>query len=708
MLATASVAFLNLDTVTSFRNILQTLVLTVLGVAVLSGEEQLLETDLLIVGGDEAGCAAAVQAARLGVEKIILTNDVQWLGGQFSTQGIGPVDEWTRVDGRTCNFPRSGPFLEIIRKIRAHNRKTYGIGSPGNAWCGTETIEPRTGARIFEEWLGDYSDQIKVLRPWRPVGVDVQGNRVRGVRFEDPTKSEQSLRIMAKLVVDSSDWGDVIRRSGASYMAGPDLKSRFSEPGAPEKLEEGGHQEMNPITWCPILRETVPQADSLIPKPVRYDRRSFALWDADWSKCWRDWDGSGGIYNAAGWCMYTSRRMVDRYHNGLKQGTEAVILNWPAHDYPLSTLPQHVVDALEKDEVGASRKNIVDMTYRQREIVYEDAKQRALEFVYYLQTVWFKRDGDIPQSFRYMKLGDDFGTADKLPPKPYVREGLRLDALHIVREQDVRTEHEQPGWAKVMVPDGVFGWQFSLDFHPTRRKFVDDDPTQPWEGKHHGTRNWSTHADRSMFPLRGLVPVEMDGLLGCSKNIGVSSMVQSALRLHGQMMHVGTAAGTVAWLALHEGVQPREVATTPKWVREVQLKLVSGAGGPGTLIWPWHDLDPDDAHFEAANMLTIAGIWKPDPDSLFFSPHQIVTHGELAGIIARLSQSKSPAIENEAAEATWGTLHQWLLNAKLESFPSLTGKKEYKDQKLTRAQCIDFLYRVHLRSEVAQHSAGQE
>lgn len=131
-----------------------------------------------------------------------------------------------------------------------------------------------------------------------------------------------------------------------------------------------------------------------------------------------------------------------------------------------------------------------------------------------------------------MKLGDDFGTADKLPPKPYIREGLRLDAMHIVREQDVRTEDEQPGWAKVMLPDGVFGWQFSLDFHPTRRKFVDDDRTLSWEGKHHGTRNWSTRSDRSMFPLRGLVPVKMDGLLGCSKNIGVSSMVQSALRLH--------------------------------------------------------------------------------------------------------------------------------------------------------------------------------
>ncbi len=34
-----------------------------------------IKADLLIVGGDESGCAAAVQAARLGVKDIVLVND---------------------------------------------------------------------------------------------------------------------------------------------------------------------------------------------------------------------------------------------------------------------------------------------------------------------------------------------------------------------------------------------------------------------------------------------------------------------------------------------------------------------------------------------------------------------------------------------------------------------------------------------------------
>lgn len=686
---------------------------------------EVIETDLLIVGGDESGCAAAVQAARLGVKRIVLVNDIDWLGGQFCTQGIGPMDEWTIVNDKRVEFPATGAFAEILERIHTHNRQTYGLAKPGNSWCGSNTIEPKAAARIFEEWLAPYAAQITILKGWEPVKVLVAGGRVVGAEFRRTGQTGQSsLTVNAALTADSTDWGDVIRLSGAAYMAGPDLKSRFHEPSAPESLDPGADQEMNPISWCPLLREA--GKASTIPKPARYDAHSFA----DWQKAppWVDWDGSGGIYNMAGWCFYTHRRMVDRYHNNLAPGTEAVILNWPAHDYPLSTLPRHVVEALEKNETGASKKNIVAMTTAQRRIVFEDAKQRALEFVYWLQTAAHDRVGDFPQSFRYMKLADDYGTADQLPPKPYIREGLRLDALYILREQDVRTEVEKPLWARSMPFDGVFGYQFNMDFHPTRRKFRDDDPAQPWQPKFFGTRNWNAHSDRTMFPLRGLVPVKMDGLLGCSKNIGVTSMVQSSLRLHGQMMHVGTAVGTMAALALKDDLQPREIATSPKRIREVQRTLVRH----GTLIWPWHDVKPDDAHFEAANLLTLAGIWRADPDNVFFKPDQVVTRRELAGALVRLirttPQSRDwPALSEQArfsdvpADAadrafietliawgsfgpqeptfhpdqpvTWATLNRWLAALKLPTFKTLANSK-VKDYPLTRGECADFLYRV--------------
>ena len=56
----------------------------------LSAEE--LEVDLLVVGGTESGCAAAVQAARMGIKKIALVNDIEWLGGQFSAEAMEAID----------------------------------------------------------------------------------------------------------------------------------------------------------------------------------------------------------------------------------------------------------------------------------------------------------------------------------------------------------------------------------------------------------------------------------------------------------------------------------------------------------------------------------------------------------------------------------------------------------------------------------------
>jgi hypothetical protein len=251
-------------------------------------------------------------------------------------------------------------------------------------------------------------------------------------------------------------------------------------------------------------------------------------------------------------------------------------------------------------------------------------------------------------------------------------------------------------------------------------------------GQHVGARNWSAHTDRAMFPLRGLLPVKMDGLLGASKNIGVTSMVQSALRLHGQMMHVGTAAGTVAALALRDGIAPREIASSITRVREVQLRLVRGAGGPGTLLWPWHDMQPEDAFFEAANLLTIAGIWRADRESLFFLPNQNVTRREVASALARLCRAfpeakewpapgAAPLFSDVPAQDTdrpfieamiaWGDfgpqqatfkpdapldgagLRRWLTALRLPASASLVAKAA-ASRPLNRGECVEYLYRI--------------
>lgn len=689
---------------------------------------EVLETDLLIVGGNESGCAAAIQAARLGVRKIVLVNDIDWLGGQFSAEGVGCMDEWTTVNGKRVNFPRSGLFLEVIQRIRAYNSATYGKACPGNSFCGTETIEPKAAADIFEALVKPHVDAgtLRILRGCEPEQVGVEEGQVKSVTFNEVHAPNKTHIVKARLTLDASDWGDVIRLSGAKYGAGPDLKSRFGETSAPEAYDDAGAQEMNPISYCVVLRESQGK-DVTIPRPASYDARSFAALDR--IPPWVDSDMSAGIYSASGNSPYTHRRLVDRWHNGFAPGTEATFINYPVQDYPLCQLPQRVMDALEKSEPGASKKNIVHLTPAQRRIIFEDAKQHALGVLYHLQTAAHDRVGDFPQSFRYMKLTDEFGTTDKLPPKPYVREGLRLEAMTMLREQDIRAETREPKWAKVLPTDAAFAFQFNIDFHPTRRRFLTSNPNEPWQYIHTKDRGWHTDTDRAAFPLSGLVPVEMNGLLGCSKNIGVSSVVQSALRLHGQMMHVGQAAGTLAWISLRNEKHPREIVTDPARVRELQLKLARGHGGPGLLLWPWQDVSPDDLHFEALNMLSTRGIWQPQADDVLFHPEQTVSRRELASLIARVCRSlqdakawpqhAKPLYNDVPADdadrpyieamvswgdfapladkfspdqpASWSTLEAWLTRSRL---PVSKGLKDRSNMPLSRAEAAMQLWRL--------------
>lgn len=379
--------------------------------ALLSAE--VIETDLLIVGGNESACAAAIQAARLGVERIVLVNDIDWLGGQFSAEGVGCLDEWIVVNGKRTHFPRSGLFLEMIQRIRAHNSAKYGKACPGNAFCGTETIEPKAAAKIFEHWLAQYAAQVRIVRDWEPSKVMVKEGAVTGVTFHQA--GQPDLTVHATLTLDSSDWGDVIRLSGAKYGAGPDLKSRFGEESAPAAFDEAGEQEMNPISYCVVLRETLGK-DTTVPRPASYDPISFTSLDK--LAPWVDSDMSAGIYSPSGNSPYTHRRLVDRWHNGFTPGTEAPFINYPVQDYPLCQLPQRVMDALEKSEPGASKKNIVNLPPAQRRLIFDDAKQHALGVLHHLQTAVHDCVGDFPQSFRYLKLTNEFGTPDSLPPKP--------------------------------------------------------------------------------------------------------------------------------------------------------------------------------------------------------------------------------------------------------------------------------------------------
>ena len=593
-----------------------------------------IKADLLIVGGTESGCAAAVQAARMGIPKIVLVNDIEWLGGQFSAEALGAIDENTSLSGTRHKqpFPRSGLFLEVLNRIESQNKQKYGRECPGNTRVIT-TVRPKDAAEAFQKLVQPYvaSGQITIIPNAIPTKarLDEAHTKLIGVEFQSvdheaeqrellaPDESETSEEISppivveASLTIDATDWGDVIKLAGAAYEFGPDLKSKYGEPLAPELREDYPVTDMNPITYNMVIVET--DEYKPIPIPQGYDVRNY----------------QGHSYPKDPLWLYASRRLIDHYHYEEVTHPDVLLLCFPPFDYPLDVLPGSVVDRLEKDEAGSSRKNIVQMTRRQRQIIFEDAKQHSLGFLYYLQTDVHDSMKDKTHSYRRFQLTDEFGTPDSMPFKPYVRESLRLRAMYMMRQQDSTGYLNRPdNYAQVMYHDGIACWQFEYDFHPTKRIFLDENnPAGPWKSGFRKGRTWGPpYSGRSLFPARSLIPFSMDGLLGAQKNLGFSSIVSAAVRLHDQSMAVGQSCGAVAAVSLRHKLPPRKIPFDSGLLAEVRNGLCRKKEGAEPLIlWPFQDLKTDHKAFEAVNLLAVRGGLPLAPTEVNFHPDKIAS-----------------------------------------------------------------------------------
>ncbi len=172
------------------------------------------EADLLIVGGTESGCAAALQAARMGVKSITLVNDIEWLGGQFSAEALMAIDENRGPEGygHGVPFPRSGIFSEVMNHIEKRNREKYGVPRPGNTRVIT-TCLPSDAEQVFRSLLKPHLENgtITIHSNYFPVSVlhDETKTKVTGVRFQSTSNQNDELVIRAKLTIDASDSGPI-------------------------------------------------------------------------------------------------------------------------------------------------------------------------------------------------------------------------------------------------------------------------------------------------------------------------------------------------------------------------------------------------------------------------------------------------------------------------------------------------------------------
>ncbi len=501
------------------------------------GEGTEFRTEVLVVGGSLGGCAAVLAAARLGRQVLWIAED-DWVGGQWTTQGVSAPDEhpWIERFGATASYRR------LRRTIRAYYRRHYPLRpdtsgrpfNPGNGAVSRLCHEPRVGLAAIEALLAPHraGGRLRIWYGWRPVGADIDGDRVRAVHVQDATGRRRLVH--APLILDATEQGDLLPLAGVEYRVGAESVAETGEPHAPAVADP---QDVQAFTWCAVLDHR-PGESHVIPRPPDYD--TFA---AGGHLRWEQPHPRTGAPRRYGlfpgdpdaYSLWTYRRLLDagRFRPGTVEG-DLTLVNWPHNDY-----------------VGG---NILDQPAELVAQRMQAARNLTLSLVHWLQTEAPRPDGG--SGWPGLRLSPDaLGTEDGLARAPYLRESRRIVPQRRVLEQDIaadlRSEAEP-------YPDSVGIGLYRLDLHPsaTGRGYVD------------------IGCCPFRLPLGALLPQRVENLLPACKNLGSTHISNGALRLHPVEWNIGEAAGALASVCVAEGTTPQAIRSEARRLAAFQRLLV--------------------------------------------------------------------------------------------------------------------------------------
>lgn len=483
---------------------------------------EILQADVLVVGGGTGGTAAAIQAARRGA-KTILVSEFPWLGGMLTTAGV------TAPDGNELMAWQTGIWGAFLREL--HQRQPQGLD---HAWVSFFTYLPQIGAAIFADWVKQLPN-LHWIAGQIPLAVERQGDRISGVEFAD-------FRVRATVTLDATELGDLLALAEVSYRWGWEWQAEWEEPSAPVQANAITEQYVvQAPTWVVVLQDWgQTEAAEILPPPIDHLDRPEQFHNT--------WAGYG----------------AERFLNYGRLPGHYFMINWPH----------------QGNDYGVKLDRLVHSPTSRQEFLQE-AYWHTQSYARFLQSQLGRRYGLAEGIFPVLpnSLG---GGAFAL--HPYYRESRRLQGLVTVREQDLLPQINGRVAPLPVNPSGqvesIAIGNYANDHHYPGFDF----PLQPksirWGGRWTGTP--------FALPYRCLIPVEVDGLLVCEKNISVSHIANGATRLQPVVLGIGQAAGMAAALCVERHCQPRDLP-----VEVLQLALLTDPIAPPALIPLFNSLAED-------------------------------------------------------------------------------------------------------------------
>ncbi|MGV0026650.1 FAD-dependent oxidoreductase [Phormidesmis priestleyi] len=539
---------------------------------------QILETDVLVVGGGTGGTAAAIQSARRGA-KTILVSEFPWLGGMLTSAGVSAPDGNELLAFQTGIW---GAFLQELQQ-----RQPEGLD---NAWVSFFTYDPQIGAQIFSDWVAELSNlqwisgqvPLEVLQQNDRKEISTSADRITGIRF-------QNLTIFAKIILDGTELGDLLALGDVPHRWGWELQSEWGEPSAPISssyppgvassyppgvassyppgaassyppgVAPNSLTQQYPIqapTWVVVLQEFA-EAAPKIPPPPNYNPEKFV----------GAWDNHG----------------AESFLNYGRLPGNRFMINWP----------------IRGNDYGEGVERLIGSA-EERSQFHQEALWHTQGFAHFIQSQLGRRYGLAENIFPDASRGQESSTyTSLLTPHsspggayalhPYYRESRRLVGLVTVREQDILPKGQVAPLPLVTIAQGcefaenlcqaIAIGNYANDHHYPSG----DIPLAPksirWGGRWTGTP--------FTLPYGCLVPEKTDGLLVCEKNISVSHIANGATRLQPIVLGIGQAAGMAAALCIEQNCQPRELS-----VRSLQEALLQDPIAPAAVI-PLFNLPPN-------------------------------------------------------------------------------------------------------------------
>ena len=498
--------------------------------------------DVIVAGAGTGGCGAAVQAARMG-RSVLLLEETDWIGGQMNAAAVTSMDEGGKL------VRERGLYREWCGLIASHYQP-LGINYLTAYWNTHTCLEPRVGRHLLHVLLGDARGQgvLDLALRSRVTKVLKRGDTVTGIEVESVGPQGRELHtIDCKVLIDATEWGDVIPLTGARYRVG-NCTSDAIDPT--RRIQDN--------TWTAVVKQYpqgVPEELRLTKAPPGYTAKI----EAAFARTLADGDKIDTQTKPWTWATFTGYRgMPDSSRPGNSPPITRTHLNYN-NDYP------------------ASVAEIEDPA--RREATNRTMRLKTLHLLYFMQHTLGKTDWSVANDEGFdtpcNREAIDAWLAEQPELAPYreilyhfsiiayARESRRIIGLQTITAREIERKRAKP----VQFPNTVALGDYPVDMHgPMSMQWLESDLDRESDIP---DKFGGKGAGPFAIPFESFIPEKIDGFLPAEKNISQSRMVNGATRLQPHTMLMGQAVGVIAALAIQNNVQPRSL--DPVLVQRVLL-----------------------------------------------------------------------------------------------------------------------------------------